>query len=85
MTGCVPSFLGSPYNTLVSSFFGGQYVRNRLCEVEDNDVIEDEIEDPSLSPHQSETASLRDQPPSPPPVRRPQGPPGPNGSLHSFS
>ena len=74
---------GSPGLTdrSVSVYFGGQSVRYHLHEVEDNDVNEDEIEGPPLSPW-GETTPQRDQPTTPPPDRRPHGPPGP-GSLTS--
>ena len=83
MAGYAPSFLGSTDRSF-SQYSVVQSVRDRLLDVEGDNIQEDKIEDPLLYPHQSETASLRDQPPIPPPVRRPQGPPGPNGSLHSF-
>ena len=84
MAGCAPSFLGSPRLTdrSVSVYSVDQSVRNRLQEVEDDNVNEDEIEEnPPLSP-QDETTPHRDQPTTPLPVRRPHGPPGP-GSLTS--
>ena len=59
-----------------------QSVKNRLQDVEDDIVQEDEIEDPPLSPHQGETTPLRDQP-SPPPIRRPLRPPGPESLISS--
>ncbi len=59
-----------------------QSVRNRLQEVEDDNVQEDEIEDPPLSPHQGETTPLRDQP-SLPPIRKPLCPPGPESLISS--
>ena len=78
-----PSYLGSTTDKRsVSGLSGDQYVRNRLQEVEDDNVQEDKIEDPSLSPHQGEITPQRDQL-SPPPVRRPLGPPGPE-SIHSY-
>ena len=80
-----PSFLGSrATNGSVSGLSGRQSARNRLQELEDDDVQEDEIEDPPLSPHQGETSPLRDQP-SPPPVRRPLCPPGPASLFSSRS
>ena len=81
MAGYAPSFLGST-NRSVSGFSVDQSVRNCLQEVEDNNVQEDEIEDPPLSPHQGETTPLRDQP-SPPPIRRPHCPPGPESLFSS--
>ena len=81
MAGYAPSFLGSTDRS-VSGFSVDQSVRNRLQEVEDNNVQEDEIEDPPLSPHQGETTPLRDQP-SPPPIRRPLCPPVPRSLISS--
>ena len=80
-----PSYLGSMAdNGSVSGLSGRQSARNRLQELEDDDVQEDEIEDPPLSPHQGETSPLRDQP-SPSPVRRPLCPPGPVSLFSSRS
>ena len=80
---CAPSYLGSTAdNRSVSGLSGEQSVRNHLQELEDDDVQEDEIEDPPLSPHQGETTPLRDQP-SPPPIRRPLRPPGPESLISS--
>ena len=79
------SYLGSTAeNRSVSGLSREQSVRNRLQELEDDNVQEDEIEDPPLSPHQGETSPLRDQP-SPPPVRRPLPPPGPASLFSSRS
>ena len=79
-----PSYLGSTTdNGSVSGLSGRQSARNALQELEDNNVQEDEIEDPPLSPHQGEASPLRDQP-TPPPIRRPLCPPGPE-SLSSRS
>ena len=78
-----PSYLGSMTdNRSVSGLSGDQYVRNHLQEVEDDNVQEDEIEDPPLSPHQGETTPLRDQL-SPPPIRRSLRPPGPESLFSS--
>ena len=64
------SYLGSMIdNRSIPGCSGDQYVRNRLQVVEDDNVQEDEIEDPPLSPHQGETTPLRDQL-SPSPIRR---------------
>ena len=82
MAGYAPSFLGSTDRS-VSGFSMDQSVRNCLQEVEDDNVQEDEIEGPPLSPHQGETTPLRDQL-SLPPIRRPLRPPGPE-SLSSRS
>ena len=72
-----PSFLGSmATNGSVSGLSGRQSARNRLQELEDDDVQEDEIEDPPLSPHQGENSPLRDQLYLPS-VRGPLRPPGP--------
>ena len=72
-----PSFLGSTAdNGFVSGLSGRQSVRNRLQELEDDDVQEDKIEDPPLSPHQGENSPLRGQS-YPPSVREPRCPPGP--------
>ena len=80
-----PSYLGSTAdNRSVSGLSGEQSVRNCLQELEDNDVQEDEIEDPPLSPHQGETSPLRDQP-SPLSVRRPLRPAGPASLFSSRS
>ena len=69
-----PSFLGSMAdNGSVSGLSGRQSARNHLQELEDNDVQEDEIEDPPLSPHQGENSPLRDQS-YPPYVRGPLHP-----------
>ena len=71
----IPSYLGSTDRS-VSGFSGDQSVRNCLQEVEDDNIQEDEIEDPPLSPHQDEGTTLRDQI-SPSPIRsslRPSGP-----------
>ena len=84
MAGPAPSFLGSPGLTdrSVSVYSVDQSVRKHLQEVEDDNINEDEIEEnPPLSP-QGETTPPKDQPTTPPPVRRPLGPLGP-GSLTS--
>ena len=70
MTGHTPSFLGSPNNTLVSGYSGGQYVRNCLCELEDNSNEEEIEENPPLST-QGDTTLHRAQPETPQSVRRP--------------
>ena len=71
-----PSYLGSTAdNRSVSGLSREQSVRNHLQELEDDDVQEDEIEDPPLSPHQGENSPLRDQS-YPPSVRGPLHPPG---------
>ena len=71
-----PSYLGSTDNRSASGHSVDQSVRNHLQEVEDNNVQEDEIEDPPLSPHQGDNSSLRDQSYLPY-VRGPLCPPGP--------
>ena len=81
MAGYAPSFLGNT-DSSVSGFSVDQSVKNHLQDVEDDIVQEDEIEDPPLSPHQGETTPLRDQP-SPPPIRRPLCPPGPESLISS--
>ena len=81
MAGYAPSFLGNTDRS-VSGFSVDQSVKNRLQDVEDDIVQEDEIEDPPLSPHQGETTPLRDQP-SLPPIRRPLCPPGPESLFSS--
>ena len=78
-----PSYLGSTTdNRSVSRLSGEQSVRNHLQELEDDNVQEDEIEDPPLSPHRGETTPLRDQL-SLPPIRRPLCPPGPESLFSS--
>ena len=72
-----PSYLGSTAdNGSLSGLSGRQSARNRLQELEDDDVQEDEIEDPPLSPHQGENSPLRDQS-YPPSVRGLIYPPSP--------
>ena len=79
MTGCV---LGSPNNTgSVSGYSRGQYVRNCLCEVEDD--YEEEIEENSPLSTQGGHNSPRVKPKMPSSVRRPLGPPGPGSSVSS--
>ena len=81
MAGYAPSFLGNTDRS-VSGFSVDQSVKNCLQDVEDDIIQEDEIEDPPLSPHQGETTPLRDQL-SPPPIRRPHHPPGPESLISS--
>ena len=72
-----PSYLSSTAdNRSVSGLSGEQSVRNHLQELEDDNVQEDEIEDPPLSPHQGENSPLRDQSYLPS-VRGPLRPSGP--------
>ena len=72
-----PSYLGSTAdNGYVSGLSSRQSVRNCLQELEDDDVQEDKIEDPPLSPHQGKNSPLRNQS-YPPSVRGPLRPPGP--------
>ena len=81
MAGYTPSFLGNTDRS-VSGFSVDQSVKNRLQDVEDDIVQEDEIEDPPLSPHQGETTPLRDQL-SPSPIRRSLRPSGPESLISS--
>ena len=71
------NYLGSTAdNGSISGLSGRKSARNNFDELEDDDVQEDEIEDPPLSPHQGENSSLRDQSYLSS-VRGPLRPPGP--------
>ena len=53
ITGHALSFLGSPGNTSISGTLRGQYVRNRLQEVEDN-TNEEKIEEKDAEKEEDE-------------------------------
>ena len=81
MAGYAPSFLCSTDRSVLG-FSMDQSVRITSKKWRTINVQEDDIEDPPLSPYQGETTPLRDQL-SPPPIRRPHRPPGPESLISS--